>query len=706
MNTYLDSHEGALELIRIVLSTKTKEVPGNQDRGINDLRKFVYAKLLPHLNEASPENSSDLVDAFQMELERFEAFAAFPEFESKHLIGVGGAFSSGKSMLLNTLMGDKILPTKINPSTVVPTFLMHSVHEEVGVVNKFNVRCKLDLQGIKAIGYEFSDKYEIELGYLINKAFVAIPAIPYKHIALLDTPGYSKPDSNQYSDRTDEKVAREQLITADSVIWVMDIENGTLKENDINFIRTLRLGRKPLLMVLSKAEKLNHEDVENVQKEVAKCLQEMGFEGFKIIPFSAKKRDLYPITPICEWLSNRDVKKDISSFPKNFKRIFSEFRRYYEKEKDEARRRIDRSKQTAFAILDIDKISSECINDIVMEAKNVKTSIEDLEKKLSKLQRDFFALLKKIGDSVGIKLPEPDEVDMISEDAANAHDLFKGYLEKKDIKDSSINEYILEGLSGLHQKPVKTSGPLSSIIETSPEVHTKIWKAKAHPLVSTTESIRADYLTLLTVLARQDGEVRAEEAMFLGSFVKFLRIGNIDTYHRRVNKLSAADLATCLKSIRQSELSSLLLLDAILLCLTDKDISKQESIIMGMMAEALNISKETANCVVQLAHGIIKKDEKQLFAYQKTMMPIPIDAIQALYIDNWINPETRDAMIASLAQALAARPAVKSEKKKKATKESKAKINKLRGIESSFPGREEYELVEAIKHGFETQEPI
>jgi hypothetical protein len=127
---------------------------------------------------------------------------------------------------------------------------------------------------------------------------------------------------------------------------------------------------------------------------------------------------------------------------------------------------------------------------------------------------------------------------------------------------------------------------------------------------------------------------------------------------------------------------------------------------MGMMAEALNISKETANCVVQLAHGIIKKDEKQLFAYQKTMMPIPIDAIQALYIDNWINPETRDAMIASLAQALAARPAVKSEKKKKATKESKAKINKLRGIESSFPGREEYELVEAIKHGFETQEPI
>ena len=63
----------------------------------------------------------------------------------------------------------------------------------------------------------------------------------------------------------------EQLSTADFVIWVMDVESGTLKESDIEFLQKLNLN-KPILMVLSKAEKLNPEEVENVRQEVTERL--------------------------------------------------------------------------------------------------------------------------------------------------------------------------------------------------------------------------------------------------------------------------------------------------------------------------------------------------------------------------------------------------------------------------------------------------
>ena len=46
----------------------------------------------------------------------------FPFLANKKVVAIGGAFSSGKSRFLNTLMGKQILPVGNKPTTAVPTF--------------------------------------------------------------------------------------------------------------------------------------------------------------------------------------------------------------------------------------------------------------------------------------------------------------------------------------------------------------------------------------------------------------------------------------------------------------------------------------------------------------------------------------------------------------------------------------------------------
>ena len=51
--------------------------------------------------------------------------------ERELLVPVVGAFSAGKSSLLNAIMGSSILPMDIKPETAIPTELRHDTHERI-----------------------------------------------------------------------------------------------------------------------------------------------------------------------------------------------------------------------------------------------------------------------------------------------------------------------------------------------------------------------------------------------------------------------------------------------------------------------------------------------------------------------------------------------------------------------------------------------
>lgn len=455
MNSYLESPEKAFGLVTRILKNEPDEYT-QEIKATHDLNQFIIEKLIPFANQDSPNNSSLLVDNLQLELERFEDFVAFPALGRLNLIGVGGAFSSGKSSFLNTLLKRRILPVEIDPSTAVPTFLIHQPEENIGAINIFNVKVGLDAEAFKAIGHDFKEKHDIQMGHILKKAFVALPEHPFRNIAFLDTPGYSKPDAQEHTERTDEQIARAQLNTADAIIWVMDIENGTLKENDIDFISSLRRGLS-IIVVLMKADKVNAEDIERIMEHLWEIVRDRGLNVEEIMPYSSHPRANFSREPIDKWLARRNQKISLPSFPRNFKRFFSEFRDYYFQERNEGLRRLNRIKSLEMLVESEDEDIEGYMRDIRIEAQNDVRRLKELEEGLLTLRQEFFTILKSIGDLVGIPLPEPSEIDLITENVIPIRSLLEEYNRKRNIKDSGMDEYILHAFEPLDKK---NKGPL------------------------------------------------------------------------------------------------------------------------------------------------------------------------------------------------------------------------------------------------------
>lgn len=208
---------------------------------------------LPELaRSGSPDHFADILKSLNLELEHFREFCEFPDLAQKVVVGVGGAFSAGKSSLINTLLGKKRLVVEIDPTTSLPTYLLHGEQEQITALNLFRRRVILSQDEFASLTHEEKIKYGSQIAGLLRSAFISDPDFTWKNIALLDTPGYSKPDSEQWSERTDESVARSQLNLSNYIIWVVSAMQGTISEDDLKFLATLNADI-PKLIVTSRS---------------------------------------------------------------------------------------------------------------------------------------------------------------------------------------------------------------------------------------------------------------------------------------------------------------------------------------------------------------------------------------------------------------------------------------------------------------------
>src|SRR5690606_42137595 len=114
--------------------------------------------------------------------------------------------------------------------------------------------------------HEEKIKYGSQISGLLCSVFVSDPDFNWKNIALLDTPGYSKPESEQWSERTDESVARSQLNLSNFIIWVVSAMQGTISEDDLKFLATLNVDI-PKLIVISRADTKTPEDIIKIDRK-------------------------------------------------------------------------------------------------------------------------------------------------------------------------------------------------------------------------------------------------------------------------------------------------------------------------------------------------------------------------------------------------------------------------------------------------------
>ena len=437
-----------------------------------DLSKIedIIGKRIPDtLGKNAPENFYDLYTDLRSVYGKFRDFILYDKLIGKNIVALGGGFSSGKSSFLNALMGKRVLPADIDPSTSVPTYIVSGKEHEVMGINVFNAKIKMQLKDIRKIAHGFGELEDedekvtdaVTLGHVLNNIFFSTPLHRYDSIAFLDTPGYSKPDSEKYSAKTDENIARGQLNASNYILWFVQADAGTITDEDIKFIRTLREDI-PKLIIVSKADKKNAADIKQIIAKIRSTLDIKNVRYVDVFAFTGKPDQVEDgeledflkenASAIMKQLDVWNSQVYESNFARNFKQIFVKCRDYYESEIAGESKKLKRL-NTAITRLLAEDVSSEISEPLQLMVKEAQRNVNELKSisgKLKELQDEFFTEIKFISDVVGIAMPEPSEIDLIQDGTKGPLQLIQEYNREKGIKtDSSVAEMLQKSFEGI-----------------------------------------------------------------------------------------------------------------------------------------------------------------------------------------------------------------------------------------------------------------
>ena len=385
---------------------------------LSQIEDIIFDKLPKEIKKNAPPNFPELYFEFKQEYERFKTFILYDKLIGKNVVALGGGFSSGKSTFLNSMMDCEILPSDITPSTSVPAYLIYGDKEEVYAINTFESKIAMQTEDVMLLSHGFgrneSSEQEITLGHLLSNMFISTPNQRFKNLVMLDTPGYSKAETVGYSAKTDEKIARTQLNSANFILWFVQADEGTVKDSDIKFIKSLH-ETIPKLIIVNKADNVQPDEIGIVVEKIKDTLNMKGIKYVDVLTYSSEFPEDYQRDEIIEYLEQWNKSVFESRFAYNFKVIFTKCREYYDERLDEEKKTHSRLQHIlADVSLDSDD-ARDYLNYMDTSAKRNIAELKDMKANLKELQNKFFTEIKEIADKVNIEMPEPSEIDLIQD---------------------------------------------------------------------------------------------------------------------------------------------------------------------------------------------------------------------------------------------------------------------------------------------------
>ena len=178
------------------------------------------------------------------------------------VIPVVGAFSAGKSSLLNRLMGREVLPTDITPETSLATELHHGLKEQIEAIRKdgsFETFGFHQFDDLKSRAKEFS----FVRAYIPNDALKAL-----EPLILVDMPGFESPlDAHNQAILT-------YLSRGSHYVVLSSVEEGTVQEPIIRQLIEMKTLHRGFTFLVSKADLKPSKDVDLIVTEVETVLRD------------------------------------------------------------------------------------------------------------------------------------------------------------------------------------------------------------------------------------------------------------------------------------------------------------------------------------------------------------------------------------------------------------------------------------------------
>ncbi|MBQ3824821.1 MAG: dynamin family protein [Spirochaetaceae bacterium] len=346
-----------------------------------------------------------------------------PPLHSKMVGAVGGGFSSGKSSFINSFMNndDSVkLAEGIRPVTAIPSYVISGEKPSIQGLSYRGGNFEIKEELYKAISHEMLKKLKFDLKHILSYITVKtnLDSTLFSNICLIDTPGYSAPDSG--STEKDMEIAKAYIKDAKFLIWIVGLDSkGTINTSDLEFLEDLPFGReegKSLYVVANKAGTVspsNHQDILDTFRDV---LEDYGFEyeGISLYDSKQKKEYLYGKMPIADFLLKQNIPtKKYVDLALPLKEIFDRYENHV-KEKNKN----DKEYQSKVQKLILDGMTSNAIS-LTSDAKSkLEDGLYELKryfkpddldsslKRIGELRKKFFECLDSFCEEMGIEKQE------------------------------------------------------------------------------------------------------------------------------------------------------------------------------------------------------------------------------------------------------------------------------------------------------------
>ena len=348
-------------------------------------------------------------------LDEFRELVEFPHLANKNVVAIGGGFSSGKSRFVNALLGVKhLLPTGINPTTAIPTFLTWAAEEKIRALNTFNRSEALSREDFRDISHAFNDGEEaqdspISFYHILKLVQIGTPDFRWNNIAFLDTPGYSKPhlEGDETSigtdaGNTDEEKACEHLKQADFLIWAVPATQGTLPQNDIEFLVNKVKWKKEIYLLITKSDEQTEDDLQPSVTEICETFKSrFSLAGWSA--YSAKRGAALLGDNPSDWLDSINKKQKRTRWGGRFKVLIDEVIEYNAREGVAYASDLEKGFRTLYTnsdgVLTAENEAKvkKLVDELARERKSYATAKEQFILFERRLEEKIKSILKKLG---------------------------------------------------------------------------------------------------------------------------------------------------------------------------------------------------------------------------------------------------------------------------------------------------------------------
>lgn len=203
---------------------------------------------------------SDLREIFRLET-RLEPFASrvhdlLHALERPLSVAILGEFNAGKSTLVNAILGEKVVPMGVLPTTAHPCIMTYGPRK--------GVRIAYEDGRLEDVDFENARRLMKEQAAQITRLDYTYPHPELRSMEYWDTPGFNALDERH------EALADQALDEAEAIVWLLD-SNQALKETEFARLQAIPDSSLRVILVVNKIDRLG--DPESRTEQVDEILE-------------------------------------------------------------------------------------------------------------------------------------------------------------------------------------------------------------------------------------------------------------------------------------------------------------------------------------------------------------------------------------------------------------------------------------------------